>query len=107
MANLLRYHRVFHFHDTSEESSIKRSSDIEDNHHLQSHGGNLAAVLHRLQHEDVQRFDLICRHIGRVLPEFDRFVIEESYGKVLLRWKAKWTDKTFGAHHLTHGIPPR
>ena len=103
MANLLRYHRVFHFHDTSEESSIKRSWDIEDNHHLQSHGGNLAAVLHRLQHEDVQRFDLICRHIGRVLPEFDRFVIEESYGKVLLRWKAKWTDKTFGAHLTSDG----
>ena len=55
-----------------------------------------AAVLLRLEREDIQRFETICRHIGRVLPTFDRFQIEESYGKVLLRWKAKGTDKTFG-----------
>ena len=103
MANLLRDHRVFHFHDTSEESSIKKSWDIEDNHHLRSNGGNLAAVLRRLEYEDFRRFDLICRHIGRVLPEFDRFVIEDSYGKVSLRWKPKWTDKTFGAHLTSDG----
>ena len=53
--------------------------------------------------KDVRRFDLICRHIGRILPEFDRFVIEESYGKVLLRWKAKWSEKTFGAHLTSDG----
>ncbi len=63
----------------------------------------MAAVLYRLEREDVRRFDLICRHIGRALPEFDRFVIEESYGKVLLRWKAKWTNKTFGAHLTSDG----
>ena len=30
-------------------------------------------------------------------------MIEESYGKVLLRWKAKWSDKTFGAHLTSDG----
>ena len=30
-------------------------------------------------------------------------MIEESYGKVLLRWKAKRTDKTFGAHLTSDG----
>lgn len=103
IATLLRDHRVYHFQDTSEESSIKKSCDVDDNHYLHGHCGNLAAVLYRLEHEDVRRFDLICRHIGRVLPEFDRFVINESYGKVLLRWKAKWTDKTFGAHLTSDG----
>ncbi len=63
----------------------------------------MAAILYRLEHEDLHRFDLICRHIRRVLPEFDRFVIEESYGKVLLRWKAKWTEKSFGAHLTSDG----
>ena len=29
--------------------------------------------------------------------------IEESYGKVLLRWKAKWSEKTFGAHLTSDG----
>ena len=82
---------------------MKISWDIDDTHRLHGHGGNLAAVLYRLEQEDVRRFDLICRHIGRILPEFDRFVIEESYGKVLLRWKAKWSDKTFGAHLTSDG----
>ena len=96
-------HRAYHFHDTSDTSSMKTSWDIDDNIHLHGHGGNLAAVLYRLEREDVRQFDLICRHIGRVLPQFDRFVIEESHGKVLLRWKAKWTDKTFGAHLTSDG----
>ena len=60
-------------------------------------------MLHRLEHEDVRRFDLICRHIGRILPPFDRFEIEEGYGKVSLRWKAKSSDKSFGAHLTSDG----
>ena len=103
MIRLLREHQAYHFHDTSDASSMKKSGDVNDNHHLLGHGGNLAAVLYRLEYEDVRRFDLICRQIGRVLPEFDRFVIEESYGKVMLRWKAKWSDKTFGAHLTSDG----
>ena len=103
MMRLLTDNRAYQFHDTSDTSYMKISWDISDNHHLLSDGRNLAAVLHRLEHEDVRRFDLICRHIGRVLPGFDRFIIEESYGKVFLRWKAKWTDKTFGAHLTSDG----
>ena len=38
-----------------------------------------------------------------MLPVFDRFEIDESYGRVLLRWKAKGTDKTFGAHLTSDG----
>ena len=103
MMRLLSGHQAHHFRDTSDTSSMKTSWDFEDNHRLHGHGGNLAAVLYRLEQEDLRRFDLICRHIGRILPEFDRFVIEESYGKVLLRWKAKWSDKTFGAHLTSDG----
>ena len=95
MMRLLTDHQAYQFHDTSDTSNMKISWDLEDNHRLHGNGGNLAAVLYLLEQEDVRRFDLICRHIGRVLPKFDRFVIEDSYGKVLLRWKAKWSDKTF------------
>ena len=103
IVNLLRSCSVYQFHDTSDGSSFKTNWDSEDNVRLRSHGGNLAAVLYRLERQDVRRFDLICRHIGRILPVFDRFAIEESYGKVLLRWKAKGTDKTFGAHLTSDG----
>ena len=103
IANLLRNCAVFQFHDTSDNSSFKMGWDTEDNNYLRRHGGNLAAVLRRLEREDVRRYEMICRQVGRILPVFDRFAIEESYGKVHLRWKAKWTDKTFGAHLTSDG----
>ena len=103
IVRLLRNCAVYQFHDTSDSSNFKKRWDIEDNNTLRTHGGNLAAVLHRLEHEDHRRFESICRHITRVLPVFDRFEIDESYGKVLLRWKAKRTDKTFGAHLTSDG----
>ncbi len=103
IVSLLRSCSVYQFHDTSDGSNFKTSWDVEDNNHLLSHGGNLAAVLHRLEREDIKRYDRICQHISRILPGFDRFVIEENYGKVLLRWKSEKTDKTFGAHLTSDG----
>ena len=103
IVHLLRDCGTYQFHDTSHDSYFKKRCDVEDNNSLRSHGGNLAAVLYRLEREDIKRFDIICRHIGRILPIFDRFAIEESYGKVLLRWKAKGIDKTFGAHLTSDG----
>ena len=50
-----------------------------------------------------KRYELICETVSRFLPVFDRFQIEESYGKVLLRWAAKGTEKTFGAHLTSDG----
>ncbi len=94
---------TYQFHDTSSDSSFKKLCDVEDNNSLRSHGGNLAAVLYRLEREDIGRFKIICRHVGRILPVFDRFAIEESFGRVSLRWKAKGIDKTFGAHLTSDG----
>ena len=103
IVHLLRGCAVYQFHDTSASSHFKIRWDAEDNNSLRAHGGNLAAVLHRLEQEDIGRFNMISRHIRRVLPVFDRFQIEESYGKVLLRWKAIGMDKTIGAHLTSDG----
>lgn len=103
IVRLLRSCAVHHFHDTSDRSNFKLRWDAGDNNSLRSHGGNLAAVLHRLENEDDGRFERICWHISRILPVFDRFDIEESYGKVQLRWKAKGTGKKFGAHLTSDG----
>ena len=103
IVHLLRHCAVFQFHDTSERSRIKVGCDITERYELSSHGGNLAAVLYRLEQEDFRRYESICYQIGRVLPGFDRFVLEPEYGKVLLRWKPKWGDKTIGAHLTSDG----
>lgn len=100
---LLRSCAVYQFHDTSAKSNFKKRWDSQDNAQLRAHGGNLAAILLRLEREDIRRYEMICYHIGRMLPDFDRFELDESNGKVLLRWKAKNTDKTFGAHLTSDG----
>ena len=94
---------IHQFHNTDFNSNIKKSWDITDSVRLRADGGNLAAVLYRLEQEDAKRYDYICGHIKRILPTFDRFDLEESYGKVLLRWKALGSEKTMGAHLTSDG----
>ena len=103
IVHLLKSCQVFQFHDTSDTSKFKTRGDVEDNNYLRTHGGNLAAVLHRLEQEDVQRFEWISRHVRRVLPVFDRFQVDESYGKVSLRWKTTGVDKSVSAHLTSDG----
>ena len=103
VVDLLRNCVTYQFHDTSDESRFKQLWDVTDNGFLRSHGGNLAAVLRRLEAEESDRFRLICRHVGRILPGFDRFVLDERYGKVSLRWSTRHSDKTFGPHLTSDG----
>ena len=103
IAKLLRNCAVYQFHDTSDSSRFKNRWDVSERSQLRSHGGNLAAVLYHLERHDLRRYELICRHIARILPGFERFDIEEDYGKVFLRWKARWSDKTIGAHLTSDG----
>ena len=100
---LMSYWEIFRFYDTSKTSSFMMNWDVSDNRQLRRDGGNLAAVLYRLEQEDLTRYETICRQIGRVLPGFDRFEIEEANGKVLLRWQSRWSDKSFGAHLTSDG----
>ena len=103
IVHLLRSCAVHQFHDTSFRSSFKKRWDVTDNNYLRSDGGNLSAILYKLEQEDVRRYSLICRHISRMLPVFDRFVLNESYGKIQLSWQPKGMDKTFGAHLTSDG----
>ena len=55
-------------------------------------------------HENaLPRYKQIVRQVQRVLPAFDDFVLEPVAGKVQLRWKGRFGDKTFGAHLTSDG----
>ena len=84
-ATLLFATKVFQFHETSDSSRVKQKWDTEDNHILRGDAGNLAAILLQIQRKSPKRFYRISRQIARILPQFDRFQIEESYGKSMLR----------------------
>ena len=83
---------MFHY-DTADVLSLRKRKDVQDNDRLYSRSDNLPSILYRLEQEDIRRYEAICMHIGRALPGFDRFVMEERAGKVQLRWKAKWSKK--------------
>ena len=101
--NFLRDCSQYQFHDTSSDAPIQRRWDVEDNHRLLAHGGNLAPILLRLRETDFPRYRLICTHLRRVIPEFDDFEIQADYGKTLLRWRPQNTNKTMGAHLTSDG----
>lgn len=100
---LLRQCATYQFHDTSDNAAIRRKWDITESARLHSDGGNLAAVLLDLHERDLSRYKQIVRQIQRVLPTFDDFVLEPVAGKVDLRWKGRYSDKTFGAHLTSDG----
>ena len=93
----------YQFHDTSSGSPVQHRWDVEDNHRLLAHGGNLAPILLRLREVDFPRYRLICTHLRRVMPEFDDFEIQASFGKTLLRWRPQNTNKTMSPHLTSDG----
>lgn len=103
VTDLLRNCATYQFHNTGAISNLKKRWDAEDHARLRSDGGNLAAVLYRLEREELGRYQIILRHIRRVLPGFDRFQIEEQHRKVALRWSSRHSDKTYGAHLTSDG----
>ena len=103
VTHLLRNCAAYQFHNTGSTSTFKKTWDAGDNVYMRTDGGNLAAILYRLEHEDLDRYQLICRHIRRVVPGFDCFQIEEQYGKVALRWRSHLLNKACGAHLTSDG----
>lgn len=98
IVQVLRACEVYQFHNTDARSYLRRNADVTEGNRLLAHGGNLAAVLYQMEREDRRRYERICRYIGRILPGFAHFDLEENRGKVALRWQSDWSDHSFGAH---------
>ncbi|WP_422119092.1 AAA family ATPase [Alkalilimnicola ehrlichii MLHE-1] len=100
---LLRNCATFQFHDTSAKASLNMRWDESENARMRSDGGNLAPILLHLSQEHPRRYRLITRQIQRVLPVFEDFDLQSTGGKVLLRWRARNSDNTFGPHLTSDG----
>lgn len=98
--------RLYHFHDTSGTSPLKKTADVNDNRHLRPDGANLAPFLHLLRerHKDSYRF--IVGTIQQVAPFFRDFSLEPQRlnpDKIRLEWKHEGTDAYFDASQLSDG----
>ena len=98
--------RIYHFHDTSSKSPIKKTSDVDDNHYFRSDGSNLAAFLYYLRNRHEESYDLIQRTVRLAAPFFDDFVLKPlalNEDKIRLGWRHRGSDAYFNASSLSDG----
>ena len=98
--------RVYHLHDTSSASPIKKTADVDDNRFLRHDGSNLAAFLYFLSHKHEEAYDLIRRTVRLVAPFFDDFRLQPralNEDKIRLEWRHLGSDAYFDASSLSDG----
>jgi len=110
VANYVRGHldswRLFHFHDTSSTSPMKRSADVGDNRFLRPDGANLAAYLYFLRRKHSDAYKLILGAVRLVAPFLKDFRLEPlrlDENKVRLEWVHEDSDVSFDASALSDG----
>ncbi|MFN7919578.1 MAG: AAA family ATPase [Bryobacteraceae bacterium] len=100
--------RVYHVHDTSSTSLMRKTAMAEDIDYLRSDGSNLAALLHFLKNEHPVEYSLIRGAVQRVAPFFDDFRLKARRLKregesIRLQWSHKGSDQYFDASSLSDG----
>ena len=98
--------RLYHFHDTSSGSSMKKTADLNDNRFFRPDGANLAPFLYYLREKHESSYSLIRRTVQRVAPFFDDFALapqQLNEDKIRLEWRHKGTAAYFDAASLSDG----
>jgi predicted ATPase len=104
--NSLGSWRLYHVHDTSDTSPLRKTAKLNDNRFLRPDGSNLAAFLYLLQQKHPTIYSLIRRTVQMVAPFFDDFQLIPdplSIEDIRLAWKHKNSDKYFGVSSLSDG----
>ena len=98
--------RLYHVHDTSANSPLRKTAKLNDNRFLRPDGSNLPAFLYLLQQKHSTAYSLIRRTVQRVAPFFDDFQLNPdplNEEAIRLTWKHKNSDQYFGASSLSDG----
>jgi predicted ATPase len=98
--------RLYHVHDTSESSPMRKTAQVNDNDFLRPDGANLPAFLYLLREKYDTSYDLIRRSVQRVAPFFDDFDLKpDPLNEEIIRlsWRHKNSDKYFGPSSLSDG----
>jgi len=104
-ADISKY-RIYHFHDTSETASVKKSCHVEDCSFLRPQAENLAAFLNWMQKKHPVHFANVQDIIAQVAPFFDEFDLKPSRlnsDQIFLEWKERCCDAYFNATSLSDG----
>ena len=98
--------RIYHFHDTSSASPLRKTVDVNDNRYLRAGASNLAAFLYYLSVKHETEYNVIRRTVQLVAPFFDDFLLQPlalNEDKIRLEWRHKGTDAYFNASSFSDG----
>ncbi len=98
--------RLYHVHDTSSSSPMRKTAKVDDNEFLRPDGSNLAAFLYFLREKHQSSYRLIQRTVQRVAPFFDDFRLRPLRLKpddIKLEWRHKKSVQYFDASSLSDG----
>jgi predicted ATPase len=98
--------RLYHLHDTSTSSPMRKTAKVDDNEFLRVDGSNLAAFLFYLRENHPDSYGLIQRTVQRVAPFFDDFQLKPLRRKpddIKLEWRHKNSDQYFDSSSLSDG----
>jgi predicted ATPase len=99
--------QVYHFHDTSSTSGMRREAGIEQSAVLFPDASNLAPFLLQLRNEKPNTYQLIRKTLQRIAPYFDDFELsirkQKEEDTVRLTWRQKGKDYLFSPGHLSDG----
>jgi predicted ATPase len=99
--------KVFHFHDTSSTSNLRKPCDVDDNQFLKSDGRNLPAFLYLLKSKFPQDYLRIEKAIQSVAPFISEFILEPrrlDEREIELRWIDRGDpESNFNAYQLSDG----
>ena len=106
MMDRLQAWRLYHFHDTSFHSPMKKTAKLHDNRFLRQDGSNLASFLYLLRERHETSYRMIRSTIGQVAPFFHDFALEPTAlnpDTIQLEWRHKNSDAYFDASSLSDG----
>ena len=98
--------RLYHVHDTSASSPMRKTAKVNDNSFFRPDGSNLASFLYYLSERHETSYSLIRRTIQRVTPFFDDFKLNPlrlNPEDIKLEWRHKNSDQYFDASSLSDG----
>ncbi|WP_353481048.1 AAA family ATPase [Haliscomenobacter sp.] len=97
---------VYHFHDTSFSSPLKKTARLHDNVFLREDGSNLPAFLYFLQERHPKILSLIEKVVHSIAPFFEKFILKPDRlnGEYIqLEWQEVGHDRYQNAHNLSDG----
>ncbi|HPO09984.1 MAG TPA: AAA family ATPase [bacterium] len=102
--NLFREVRRYQFNNTSWTAGMRLKCDLDDTSCLIQNAANIAPFLWKLKENDRKYYLRIVDTIRLILPFFADFELEPQYGKLLLRWRERDSDRLFSASQAADGM---